>query len=213
MNRLRGIGLLTRIFPFQTRSCHETTAANPIPAFSHLDSEGRARMVDVTPKRVTTRTATARARVVMPAFILEEVKRQNMKKGDVLTVAQIAGISGAKKTSDLIPLCHNIPISKVDVSLHIGGGGAGETTDEAEDFDDKPSHSTSFINVVATVTAEAKTGVEMEALTAVCVASLTVYDMCKALSKDIVITDACLLAKDGGKVPYRRKAPAPLLDS
>ena len=166
-------------------------------------------MVDVTPKRVTTRTATARARVVMPAFILEEVKRQNMKKGDVLTVAQIAGISGAKKTSDLIPLCHNIPISKVDVSLHIGGGGA----DEAEDFDDKPSHSTFFINVVATVTAEAKTGVEMEALTAVCVASLTVYDMCKALSKDIVITDACLLAKDGGKVPYRRKAPAPLLDS
>lgn len=204
MNSSRGIGLLKRIVPFQTPAYYGTKADNPELAFSHLDSDGRARMVDVSKKSVTTRTATARARVLMPPFVIEEVKRQNVVKGDVLTVAHIAGISGAKKTSDLIPLCHNIPISKVDVTLHVGGGGGGGKTNDAENHG-KPSDSLSCINIVATVTAEAKTGVEMEALTAVCVASLTVYDMCKALTKDIVITDACLLEKSGGKEPYRRK--------
>lgn len=205
MNPLRAISFLKRVASFQKRSCHRETS-NLTPTFSHLDSEGRARMVDVTTKCLTTRTAIARARVVMPTFVVDEVKRQSVKKGDVLTVAEIAGINGAKRTSELIPLCHNISLSNVEVRLHVGGSGAGQVGGEgSSDFDETQRLSTSYIDVVGTVTAVGKTGVEMEALTAVCVASLTVYDMCKAMTKDIVITDACLLEKHGGKEPYIRK--------
>jgi len=183
-------------------------------SFTHLDSSGRAKMVDVSTKSVTTRTATACARVVMPSFVVEEVRRQNVKKGDVLTVAQIAGICGAKKTPDLIPLCHNIPLSKVDVELTVRGGRGGAAAGEAaarepatgmyEEENTNASIPYEGIDVVATVKTEAKTGVEMEALTAVLVASLTVYDMCKALTKDIIIIDAYLIEKTGGKELYRR---------
>ena len=183
-------------------------------------------MVDVDRKPVTARTATARARVLMPASVVAAVESQTVKKGDVLTVAQIAGICAAKKTADLIPLCHNIPISAVDVSLNIWRG--NNRTDDVNNNDNDSIYndnnsindhnnnnirvarnneddSRSGVEVLATVTAEGKTGVEMEALTGVLVAALTVYDMCKALTKDIVITDACLLHKAGGKQPYRRR--------
>lgn len=184
-----------------------TSPQNSSPVLSHLDSDGRARMVDVSSKRVSNRTATARARVLMPSFVIEEVERSNVKKGDVLTIAQIAGICGAKKTSDLIPLCHNIPISKIDLTLRVGGGGLrdGSRTNNSDESSTTSNSLEPYIDVVATVSSEGKTGVEMEALTAVSVASLTIYDMCKAMTHDIVIADVCLLAKDGGKAPYRRK--------
>lgn len=156
------------------------TACSNSSGFSHVDSSGRVAMVDVGSKPVTLRKAEARGKIMMPVKIIEEIKKQNVKKGDVLTVAQIAGICGAKKTYDLIPLCHNIFISKIDVSLQV-------------------SELTSSVDIRAVVTAEAKTGVEMEALTAVMTSALTVYDMCKALSKDMIITDVHLVSKTGGK--------------
>ena len=147
---------------------------------THLDEQGRARMVDVGHKPDTERIAIARGEVHMTPETLDLIRLGQLKKGDVLTVAQIAGISASKRTSDLIPLCHPLPLSKIDVDLAL---------DE------------SLPGVVITATAKTvgKTGVEMEALTAVSVAALTVYDMAKAAEKTMRIQNIRLLEKRGGQ--------------
>ena len=145
---------------------------------SHLDAQGQAHMVDVSAKDVTTRSATARGRVLMLAETLVLLREGLAKKGDVLATARIAGIMAAKKTSDLIPLCHPLMISKVSVDFQIGDG---------------------VVEVEATVKVEGKTGVEMEALTACSVACLTIYDMLKAVDRGMKITDLRVVEKSGGK--------------
>ena len=147
--------------------------------FTHFNEQGRAKMVDVTEKPVTNRQAIAMARVIVSAETFALIKSGGMKKGDVLTVAQIAGVMGAKKTPDLIPMAHPITLTGIDLEL---------TLNEEE----------LSVDIKAQVTCDGKTGVEMEALTAASVAALTVYDMCKAVQKDILITDVCLLQKSGG---------------
>ena len=145
---------------------------------THLDDAGRARMVDVSAKPATVRQATAAGRITMSPAALAAIRDGAVKKGDVLAVARIAGIMAAKRTADLIPLCHPLPLSGVtlDVALEAGG-----------------------IQATATVRTTHTTGVEMEALTAVSVALLTVYDMAKALDRAMVIGDVRLLAKSGGR--------------
>ncbi len=145
---------------------------------SHINAKGEAHMVDVAGKDVTSRTAVAKARVVMKASTLKLVKSATAKKGDVLATARIAGIQAAKKTSDLIPLCHPLAITKVTVDFKLG------------------AH---HIDVETLVKVEGKTGVEMEALTACAVACLTIYDMVKAVDRGIVISDLRLVEKTGGK--------------
>ncbi len=147
---------------------------------THIDETGAARMVDVSAKDVTSRVAVASGRVFMKPETLAAIMEGSAKKGDVLAVARVAGIMAAKKTHELIPLCHPLMISKVTV-----------------DF--APVEAESRIDVTATVKVEGKTGVEMEALTAVSVACLTIYDMVKAMDRGIRITDIRLLEKDGGK--------------
>lgn len=137
-------------------------------------------MVDVSEKAATVRTATAGARVVLGPEVFDLVARNQMKKGDVLTVAQLAGVMGAKHTSTLIPLCHNILLSKVHVALALEPRAAA-------------------VDITASATTVGPTGVEMEALTAAAVAALCVYDMCKAASKGILVTDLRLLSKSGGR--------------
>ncbi len=153
---------------------------------THFNKEGRARMVDVSGKAETSRTARAEAKVYMAPSTMEKIKSGRIGKGDVLAVAEVAGIMAAKKNSDLIPMCHPIMISGVDISFEIVDG-------EGND-----SHS-SVLKVMSEVRCQGKTGVEMEALTAVSVASLTVYDMCKAVQRDMIISDIRLIYKDGGK--------------
>lgn len=136
-------------------------------------------MVDVTDKPVTNRQAIAMAKVLVSAETFALIQSGGMKKGDVLTVAQVAGVMGAKKTPDLIPMAHPITLTGIDLHLELN----------EEDLS---------VDIRASVTCDGKTGVEMEALTAASVAALTVYDMCKAVQKDIVITDVCLLEKSGG---------------
>jgi len=148
--------------------------------FSHTDKSGRAKMVDVSSKKETLRTAEASAEVQVSSEVLEKIKSNEIQKGDVLTLAKIAGILAAKKTSELIPLCHNIFISSVDVEINLN-----EKRNSVE------------IKSIAKTTAQ--TGIEMEALTAVSIAALTVYDMCKALDKSITIKEIKLLGKTGGK--------------
>ena len=147
---------------------------------SHLDEQGRARMVDVSTKADTVRIATARGRVRMQPETLALVLRGGVAKGDVIAVARLAGIMAAKRTGELIPLCHPLPITSVDVDV---------TPDEAA----------SALDIEATARIVGKTGVEMEALTAVSVAALTIYDMCKAVDRGMTITDVRLLHKSGGK--------------
>jgi cyclic pyranopterin monophosphate synthase len=147
---------------------------------THIDSRGQAHMVDVSAKDVTARSATARARVLMRAETLALILDGKAAKGDVLATARIAGIMAAKKTHELIPLCHPLMISKVSV-----------------DF--QPLREASAIDVEATVKVEGKTGVEMEALTACSVACLTLYDMCKAVDRAMQVTDLRLVEKSGGK--------------
>ena len=147
---------------------------------SHVDEAGRARMVDVTEKPVTIRTARAEGRVWMSRDAFELVQAQAVAKGDVLTVAEVAGVLGAKRTGELIPLCHPLPLTKVSVEL----------TSDA----DLPG-----VRVTAMVKTNGRTGVEMEALTAVSVACLTLYDMVKAAQKSMIISDIRLILKDGGK--------------
>ncbi len=147
---------------------------------THFDSEGRVHMVDITTKAATERVATARGSVTMQPATLAMVKQGEVAKGNVLAVAQVAGISGAKQTSNLIPLCHPLPLSSVEVSL-------------------VPDVERSAVDIEATARTVAQTGVEMEALTAVAAAALTVYDMCKAMDKGIRIEGIRLVRKSGGK--------------
>jgi cyclic pyranopterin phosphate synthase len=145
---------------------------------THFDAAGNAHMVDVSAKDVTARTATARGAVTMQPETLARIREGTAAKGDVLAVAQLAGIMGAKRTADLIPLCHPLALSKVTVTL----------TPAAD-----------RVEIEATVKVSGRTGVEMEALTAVSVAALTVYDMLKAVDRGMQLTDIRLVHKDGGK--------------
>jgi len=147
---------------------------------SHLDESGRARMVDVSTKQDSERMAVARGEVHMRAETLALVRAGHMKKGDVLSVAQIAGIQAAKRTAELIPLCHNLPLHQVDVLLDLEDAIPG-------------------VVITATARTTGKTGVEMEALTAVAVAALTVYDMIKAVEKTARIQNIRLVEKHGGR--------------
>ncbi|MEI6137562.1 MAG: cyclic pyranopterin monophosphate synthase MoaC [Chloroflexota bacterium] len=151
---------------------------------SHLDDAGHARMVDVSDKDVTQREATARGRVVMQPSTLALIIEGQLPKGDVLAVARIAGIMAAKRTHELIPLCHPLPISGVEVHLEPASVSAD-------------GHAA--IEIEATVRVTSRTGVEMEALTAVSIAALTVYDMCKAVERGMSIEDVRLVAKSGGR--------------
>ncbi|MEO2239986.1 cyclic pyranopterin monophosphate synthase MoaC [Dorea sp. YH-dor226] len=147
--------------------------------FTHFNTQGKAKMVDVGEKEISHRRAVAAAAVKVNAETFRLIQTGGMKKGDVLTVAQIAGVMGAKKTSELIPMCHPIAIHGIDLSFHM---------DEEN----------CRVEIEASVSCDGKTGVEMEALTAVTTAALTVYDMCKAVQKDMEITDIRLLEKSGG---------------
>lgn len=147
--------------------------------FTHFNEEGRARMVDVGEKPESCRRAVAFARVLVNRRTLDLIRSGGMKKGDVLTVAQIAGIMGAKRTPDLIPMCHPVLIDGIDLSLRL---------------EEEPCS----VEIRASVSCAGRTGVEMEALTAAATAALTIYDMCKAVQKDIVISDLRLIGKTGG---------------
>jgi cyclic pyranopterin phosphate synthase len=158
---------------------------------THLDADGRARMVDTGAKADTARVARAAGRVTMSRAAYDAVKAGKGPKGDALGVAEIAGIMGAKKTAELIPLCHPLPLTSVQVTI-------------------EPDDAASAFEVRAEARVTGKTGVEMEAMTAVSVACLTLYDMAKALDKAIVISDVRLLAKSGGKSgDYVRDEAAP----
>ena len=148
---------------------------------THFNESGRARMVDVSEKAVTMRTAKATAKVLVSAETFKLIREGRMTKGDVLGVAQVAGVMAAKKNAELIPMCHPIGITGVDIQFEL---------DEGEK---------KAVKIEAIVSCKGETGVEMEALTAASVAALTIYDMCKAVQKDIVITDIRLLSKTGGK--------------
>ena len=148
--------------------------------FTHFNEQGFAKMVDVSEKDITDRVAVATAKVYVNSETYALIKNGGMKKGDVLTTAQIAGIMGAKKTSDIIPMCHNIPLTGVDIEYEL---------------DD----SQCTIKILATAKCNGKTGVEMESLTAASIAALTIYDMCKAVQRDIRISDIQLEYKAGGK--------------
>lgn len=146
---------------------------------THFDEAGRARMVDVSAKEHTARVAVARGRVEMQPETWERIRSGQIAKGDVLAVAQVAGIMAAKKTSELIPMCHPLAISGAKLDFHLVEPGT--------------------VELEATVKVTGQTGVEMEALTAVSVAALTIYDMCKAIDKGMIIKDICLVEKSGGK--------------
>lgn len=148
--------------------------------FTHFDDHGNARMVNVGEKPGTKRTAVAAGRVLMNQKTFELVRSGGVKKGDVLTVAQVAGIMGAKRTPDLIPMCHPIMLTGVELELSM-------------------NEEMLSVDILATTTCTGSTGVEMEALTAVSAAALTVYDMCKAVQRDMVIDDIRLLRKSGGQ--------------
>ncbi len=147
--------------------------------FTHFNEDGRAKMVNVGAKESSHRKAVAAGTVLVNRETFSLIQSGGMKKGDVLTVAQIAGIMGAKKTSDIIPMCHPIQIHGVNLELAL-------------------NEERCAVEITATVSCDGKTGVEMEALTAVSVAALTIYDMCKAVQKDIVIEQIYLLEKSGG---------------
>lgn len=148
--------------------------------FTHFNDDGRAKMVSVDAKDDTKRSATAVGRIKLTSEIIKKITNKELKKGDVLSVAQIAGIMGAKKTSDIIPMCHNIFLTGADLSFEI----------DEENL---------AINIEARVKTLGKTGVEMEALSAVSIAALTIYDMCKAVDKGMVIEEVRLVHKSGGK--------------
>ena len=148
--------------------------------FTHFDEQGQARMVDVSGKAATERVATARGRVRLRPETLALIEQGQVAKGDVLSVARLAGIMGAKRPPDLIPLCHPLALTAVSVDLAL----------------DRPG---SAIEISATCRLVGRTGVEMEALTAVAVAALTIYDMCKAVDRGMVIEDVCLTRKSGGR--------------
>jgi cyclic pyranopterin phosphate synthase len=156
---------------------------------THLDASGKADMVDVSDKDVTTRTATASGAVVMAPETLDLIVAGNMKKGDVISTARIAGIMAAKKTHDLVPLCHPLALTKISVDI-------------------EPDPSLPGLRVTAFAKLDGKTGVEMEALTAVSVACLTIYDMAKAVDRGMALTDIRLVEKTGGRSGDFRAAKA-----
>ena len=147
---------------------------------THLDLQGRARMVDVTEKDVTTRVAVARGTVFMRPETLTMIMEKRVEKGDVFSVARVSGIMAAKKTPDLIPMCHPLNITSVEISL-------------------TPQQNPARVKIEAVVKVTGKTGVEMEAMTAVSVSGLTIYDMCKAVDREMSISDVRLVKKSGGK--------------
>jgi cyclic pyranopterin phosphate synthase len=157
-----------------------------VKQLSHIDNEGRAVMVDTSEKGVTTRRAVASAKVRMSSETINRLREHQNPKGDPLETARIAGIMAAKRTADLIPLCHPLPLTHVDVRAKV--------TDEG-------------VEVESEAATNAQTGVEMEALTAVSVAALTIYDMCKAIDKGITITEIRLESKTGGKSGDYRRQP------
>ncbi|NCG35636.1 MAG: cyclic pyranopterin monophosphate synthase MoaC [Dehalococcoidales bacterium] len=155
--------------------------------FSHLDEKGSANMVDISSKNITKREALASCKVFLSKAAFNKVRENDMSKGNVINIAKIAGIMASKKTHDLIPLCHQVPLNKVDLNFQF----------------DNSSYS---IYITSKATTDWKTGVEMEALTAVSLAALTIYDMCKSIDKTIKITDIQLEKKSGGKSGnYNRK--------
>lgn len=147
---------------------------------THINEQGRAKMVDVSEKQETVREAVACGNIYMKKETLEKIREGTIKKGDVLAVAQVAGIMAAKKTSDIIPMCHPIMISGCDINFIL-------------------NHEENKIEITATVKCTGQTGVEMEALTAVTASGLTIYDMCKAIDKEMIISEVMLLKKTGGK--------------
>lgn len=147
---------------------------------SHLDEKGNARMVDVTRKAATARKAVARGKILMQPATLALIEGGTMQKGDVLGVARIAGVMAAKRTSDLIPLCHPLMLTDIDIRF-------------------SPHLSRGELTIEATVCTVGKTGVEMEAMTAVSVAALTVYDMCKSVDRQMIVSDIRLVSKQGGR--------------
>lgn len=147
---------------------------------THINEQGRAKMVDVSDKQETVREAIAFGCVIMKRETLEKIREGSIKKGDVLSVAQVAGIMGAKRTSDIIPMCHPIMISGCDINFLLN-------------FEENK------VEITAKVKNTGQTGVEMEALTAVSIAGLTIYDMCKAIDKEMIVSDVMLMKKSGGK--------------
>lgn len=147
---------------------------------THFNEQGRAHMVDVTAKEVTHRTAVAAGEIHMNPETLQKIREGSLKKGDVLAVAQVAGIMAAKRNWELIPMCHPLPLTGVEITFSL-------------------SDSPCMVEIRAQAACDGKTGVEMEALTAVSVAALTIYDMCKAVQRDMHIEQIRLLEKDGGK--------------
>lgn len=151
-----------------------------MPKLNHFNDQGQAHMVDVSSKKITSRIAVAKASIMMNSDTLEIIMNGSAKKGDVLGIARTAGIMAAKKTSELIPLCHPLPITNVNIDLNI-----------------EPSKNS--VEITATVKTTGQTGVEMEALTAANITALTIYDMVKAVDKTMKITDIRVTLKDGGK--------------
>ncbi|MFA4919743.1 MAG: cyclic pyranopterin monophosphate synthase MoaC [Thermodesulfovibrionales bacterium] len=164
---------------------------------THIDEKGRPKMVDVGSKPLTERMAVARGSVYMKKETFKLIKAGKLSKGDVLNVAKLAGIMAAKKTADIIPLCHPLNITSVDIDFKL----VGDSTLR----DEKKSR----IDIESRVKITGQTGVEMEALTAVSAAALTIYDMCKAVDKEIIISDIMLMGKSGGKSgEFKRKGMA-----
>ena len=159
--------------------------SQPVSPLTHFDAQGQAHMVDVGAKATTHRVAVAQGRIAMLPATLALIASGNAKKGDVLGIARIAGIQAAKRTSDLIPLCHPLMLTKVAVELTVGDG---------------------VVNIEAVVETTGQTGVEMEALTACSVAALTLYDMCKSADKDMVIGEIALWEKSGGRSGEYKKS-------
>lgn len=151
-----------------------------MPKLTHIDKKGKAKMVDVTSKDITVREAVAKGNIFMQQGTLKAILANEIKKGDVLGVARVAGIMAAKRTGEIIPLCHPLNITSIDISF-------------------KPVRDKDCIDITATVKVSSQTGVEMEALTAVSVAALTIYDMCKAIDKGMTISNIRLIKKTGGK--------------
>jgi cyclic pyranopterin phosphate synthase len=151
-----------------------------MPEFTHIDKQGRVRMVYVTEKEPTLRVAVAQGIVSMNPDTLDKIMNQTVKKGNVLEAARIAGIMAAKKTADLIPMCHPLNITHIAIDFH-------------------PDRAKNAIKIKGTVRVIDQTGVEMEALTAVSIAGLTIYDMCKSYDRKMIISDICLIEKSGGK--------------
>lgn len=151
-----------------------------MPKLTHVDKKGKAKMVDVTSKDITVREAVAKGNIFMQQGTLKAILTNEIKKGDVLGVARVAGIMAAKRTGEIIPLCHPLNITSIDISF-------------------EPVRDKDCIDITATVKVSSQTGVEMEALTAVSVAALTIYDMCKAIDKGMTISNIRLIKKTGGK--------------